>query len=68
MNTPTNSKMIKMAASVLALLMIGFVNLAQAASAGPAFDHSKTGFVLKDVHLTLKCEQCHVDGIFKNTP
>lgn len=70
MNTPTNSKMIKMAASVLALLMIGFVNLAQAAGlvTGTTFDHSKTAFILKDVHATLKCEQCHVDGIFKNTP
>lgn len=70
MNTPTNSKMIKMAASVLALLMIGFVNLAQAAGlvSGSTFDHSKTAFILKDVHATLKCEQCHVDGIFKNTP
>lgn len=32
------------------------------------FDHTQTGFILKDVHLTLQCEQCHVDGIFKNTP
>ena len=68
MKTPTNCRMVKVVASVLALLMIGFVNLAQAATASPAFDHSRTGFVLKDVHLTLKCEQCHVDGIFKNTP
>jgi hypothetical protein len=33
-----------------------------------SFDHAKTGFILRDVHTTLKCEQCHVDGIFKNTP
>lgn len=32
------------------------------------FDHSRTGFVLRDIHTTLKCEQCHIDGIFKNTP
>ncbi len=32
------------------------------------FDHSRTGFVLRDVHTTLRCEQCHVEGIFKNTP
>ena len=32
------------------------------------FDHTRTGFVLRDVHTTLRCEQCHVDGIFKNTP
>jgi hypothetical protein len=44
-----------------------FVQAKPVASA-PPFDHLRTGFVLKDVHLTLKCEQCHVDGIFKNTP
>jgi hypothetical protein len=32
------------------------------------FNHAKTGFVLQDVHATLKCEQCHINGIFKNTP
>ncbi len=40
-----------------------------ATAAGEAlFDHTKTGFILKDVHTTLRCEQCHLDGIFKNTP
>jgi predicted CXXCH cytochrome family protein len=34
----------------------------------PPFDHAKTGFLLRDVHTTLRCEQCHVDGVFKNTP
>ncbi|WP_150102966.1 cytochrome c3 family protein [Sideroxydans lithotrophicus] len=59
------------AAAMLLLLTIGFSPFAQAAPAAKAknsFDHSKTGFILKDVHATLKCEQCHVDGIFKNTP
>ena len=41
---------------------------AQPVAGAPPFDHSKTGFLLRDVHDTLKCEQCHVDGIFKNTP
>lgn len=68
MKTSTNCKMVRLVSSVLALLTIGFVNFAQAASASSTFDHSKTGFVLSGVHLTLKCEQCHVDGIFKNTP
>ncbi|MDD2702138.1 MAG: hypothetical protein PHH36_13020, partial [Sideroxydans sp.] len=39
-----------------------------AASGAPPFDHARTGFILRDVHTTLRCEQCHVDGIFKNTP
>ncbi len=33
-----------------------------------SFDHAKTGFQLRDIHTTLRCEQCHVEGIFKNTP
>jgi len=43
---------------------------AQAAPANNAapFNHTRTGFILKDVHTTLRCEQCHVDGVFKNTP
>jgi hypothetical protein len=31
------------------------------------FDHTRTGFILIGVHTTLRCEQCHVDAIFKNT-
>ncbi|MBU1776619.1 MAG: hypothetical protein KJ899_08250, partial [Gammaproteobacteria bacterium] len=33
-----------------------------------SFDHVRTGYMLRDVHASLMCEQCHVDGIFKNTP
>ncbi len=40
----------------------------QPAPGAKSFDHTKTGFILKDVHTTLRCEQCHVDAIFKNTP
>lgn len=40
----------------------------QASPIIPSFDHAKTGFLLRDIHTTLRCEQCHVDGIFKNTP
>lgn len=63
-----NNKMLQIVAAMLVVLMVGFSHLAQAAQTSPAFDHSRTGFLLKDVHTTLKCEQCHVDGIFKNTP
>lgn len=56
-----------------ALLVCAMLCLSPLAHAKPspgdsAFDHSKTGFLLRDVHTTLRCEQCHVDGIFKNTP
>ena len=67
----TNNKIVGIAATLLMALMLSFSLLSSAAQTDPAkapFDHTKTGFVLKDVHKTLKCEQCHVDGIFKNTP
>lgn len=56
--------------AILAFMMIWFSPIihAQTVSSTVPFDHTKTGFVLRDVHTTLKCEQCHVDGIFKNTP
>lgn len=65
-----NNKMIQVATAMLMVLMMALSLHAQAANTknSPAFDHSRTGFLLKDVHATLKCEQCHVDGIFKNTP
>ncbi len=72
MNTPrTSNDVVKMAAGMLVALMFGFsffATAAQAVTVENNFDHSKTGFVLRQVHATLKCEQCHVDGIFKNTP
>jgi hypothetical protein len=58
----------KIVAVILACLTFWFAPVVQAESAAVPFDHNKTGFVLRDVHTTLRCEQCHVDGIFKNTP
>jgi hypothetical protein len=46
----------------------GTVPPAKTAAGATPFDHAKTGYILRDVHTTLRCEQCHVDGIFKNTP
>jgi hypothetical protein len=59
---------IKIATAMVVILLFGFSIQAQAANSSAPFDHTQTGFILKDVHRTLKCEQCHVDGIFKNTP
>ncbi len=66
----TDSGISKIMAVMLACVMLCFAGLVQAkpAPSTPPFDHSKTGFLLRDVHTTLRCEQCHVDGIFKNTP
>ncbi len=63
--------------AIFMCLVAGFVSSAYAAQTDTTKaqqniklpgDHSKTGFVLRDVHATLQCEQCHVEGIFKNTP
>lgn len=32
------------------------------------FDHVKTGFPLTGVHVTQRCESCHINGVFKGTP
>ena len=32
------------------------------------FDHLKTGFALRGAHRSVRCESCHVRGIFKGTP
>jgi hypothetical protein len=33
-----------------------------------SFDHTATGFPLRGRHLNLKCEQCHLSGVFEGTP
>lgn len=37
-------------------------------TAGQAFDHLATGFVLNGAHAAERCESCHLNGIFKGTP
>lgn len=68
----THSGISKIAAVVSMCMMLCFTHMTHAQSnpapGAAAFDHNKTGYLLKDVHATLRCEQCHVDGIFKNTP
>ncbi len=67
---PIVSKIIGGIASLLmfVLLCAAPAVYAETAPGDVPFDHTKTGFILRDVHTTLKCEQCHVGGIFKNTP
>lgn len=72
------SSIAQVASIILVCLMACFASFSYAAPKDTAptpkdvakapFDHAKTGFVLRDIHTTLKCEQCHVEGIFKNTP
>ena len=58
---------------VLIALIISVPSVAKEA-AKPAqgvtapFDHLTTGFELEGQHKQVKCESCHVDGVFKGTP
>ena len=55
-----------------AAAMLLLVALAQPAAAEQVdyskFDHMTTGFPLDGQHLNLRCEQCHLNGIFEGTP
>ena len=64
------NKTIEITSAVLVSMMLCFAPMVQAEPVPNTtpFDHSRTGFILRDVHTTLRCEQCHVDAIFKNTP
>ena len=57
------------------LLLLTFACLQLAAPLGshaqPStndFDHSSTGFVLNAQHQNVRCETCHLKGVFKGTP
>lgn len=41
---------------------------AQAQQTGSDFDHSSTGYVLNGQHQNVRCETCHLKGVFKGTP
>ena len=50
------------------LLQLGAVSGAQAQQPGADFDHSATGFILNAQHQSVRCETCHIKGVFKGTP
>ena len=50
------------------LLQFGATQLAQAQQVGADFDHASTGYVLNAQHQNVRCETCHVKGVFKGTP
>ena len=33
-----------------------------------SFDHMQTGFILTGTHSKVRCETCHIQGMFKGTP
>jgi len=54
---------------VLPLMVLAIMGTARAAGSGPIkFDHIQTGFNLTGAHILVRCESCHVQGVFKGTP
>lgn len=70
MNALISNLAARTALIIMSCMAISLCTIAQAETLQDTanFDHAKTGFLLRDVHTTLRCEQCHVDAIFKNTP
>ncbi len=51
----------------LALLALAAAGTARGAVT-TSFDHFTTGFPLTGAHTRVDCENCHVGGVFRNTP
>lgn len=52
---------------ILPLMVLAHIDFAQAAGA-IKFDHIQTGFNLTGAHILVRCESCHIQGVFKGTP
>jgi len=50
------------------LLLIYLVLVAQEVLAAEPFNHDTTGYLLNGAHTQVRCETCHVHGVFKGTP
>ena len=56
------------ALALVVLLQIGLAVSAHAQQPGDSFDHLSTGFDLSGSHQIVRCETCHINGVFKGTP
>ena len=56
------------AAWLLLALSLGFMFGIARGQVTSAFDHLRTGYRLTGVHNTVRCEDCHIGGVFKGTP
>jgi hypothetical protein len=54
---------------ILPLLAVFHFASAQPPEPGSVrFDHIRTGFNLTGAHILVRCETCHISGVFKGTP
>ncbi|MDT7517055.1 cytochrome c3 family protein [Rhodoferax mekongensis] len=70
MTTRTPSRVAATLAQLLMVLLlwIGGMSGTVAQTGNDKFDHVKTGFPLLGQHSGVRCESCHVNGVFKGTP
>jgi hypothetical protein len=54
--------------SALLLILTAMLFAVYAVAAGEPFDHDTTGYLLNGAHTRVRCEVCHVNGVFKGTP
>ena len=54
--------------ALFAVLMLAAAQWAGAQQNGVEFDHASAGFALSGQHRLVRCETCHVKGVFKGTP
>ena len=72
MRNPNKLQRVYRHLGVLVLMLMALfllLNQHQAqAQAGGGFDHAATTFPLLGSHEQVRCETCHIKGIFKSTP
>lgn len=67
-NNSSGAMKVFLRAALILCCALAFSSQAETIPVSNSFDHARTGYMLRDVHTALMCEQCHVEGIFKNTP
>jgi hypothetical protein len=66
--TATHGLMRSCWGTILALLLALGCTPLWAQMSTKNFDHVRTGFALTGIHSSQRCEQCHINGVFKGTP
>ncbi len=66
--TRLHRRFLRIALGAAVLLGSLLLPLANAATGAKNFNHISTGFPLTGQHGSVRCEECHVNGVFKGTP
>ncbi|MET3107304.1 hypothetical protein AAKU67_002263 [Oxalobacteraceae bacterium GrIS 2.11] len=69
--THTNIRLFRLLRDVTRVVLfvwLAGLSAVAAAQSSPAFNHNSTGFILEGDHVTVACESCHTQGLFRGTP